>query len=352
VELTANVDMSLPVGRLRGYLGDVEAAGADMVWIAEAYGRDAASQLGYCAAATSKMRLGSGILNVYSRSAALLAQTAATIDELTGGRFELGLGSSGPQVVEGWHGLPFEKPLARTRDVVAVCRQVWRRERLSYTGAAIQVPIGARAGADPGTAAGKPLMLMNRPVRAAIPIWLASVGPRNVRLTAEIADGWLPTLFIPELAARVWGDELRAGRAQRDAALPPLRIGASAHIEVTGDAPSAIRAARDRARPSLALYIGGMGSAATNFYNRLIRRYGYTADAERVQKLYLDGQAAAAAAALSEELVEALTVCGPASYVRDRLASYAAAGVTSFRVNVNAGADGPRAIEQLRALLP
>jgi F420-dependent oxidoreductase-like protein len=344
MELTVNVDLTLPAGRLRQYLHDVEAAGADMAWVAEAYGRDAASQLGYCAAVTSRMRLGSGILNIYSRSAALLAQTAATIDELTGGRFELGLGSSGPQVVEGWHGLPFERPLARTRDVVAVCRQVWRRERLSYNGTVIRVPVNPPAG--------KPLRLMSRLPRAAIPVWLACVGPRNVRLAAEIADGWLPTLFIPELAAAVWADELRAGRAQRDPTLPPLRIGASAHVELTGGAASAIKAARDRARPSLALYIGGMGSATANFYNQLIRRYGYATDAERVQKLYLDGQAAGAAAALSDELVEALTVCGPASYVRDRLAAYAAAGVTSFRVNVNAGSDGPRAIGQLRALLP
>jgi F420-dependent oxidoreductase-like protein len=349
MDLSVNVDLTVPVAGLRPYLRDVEAAGADMAWVAEAYGRDAASLLGYCAAVTDRMRLGSGIVNVYSRSPALIAQTAATLDELTGGRFELGLGSSGPQVIEGWHGMPFDKPLTRTREVVAVCRQAWRREEaVSFRGKVIQVPL------DParGTGLGKPLKLITRPTRPDIPVWLASIGPRSVQLAAEIAHGWLPILFIPEQAGDVWGDALAAGRALRAADLPPLQIGAGAHAEVTSESASAIRAARDRARPSLARYIGGMGAATANFYNELIRRYGFADDAERVQRLYLGHQAKDAAAALPDALVEALTVCGPASYVRDRLAAYAQAGVTSFRVNVNAGSDGPKAVEQLRELLP
>lgn len=348
MELSVNVDLTVPVAELRPYLCAVEAAGADMAWVAEAYGRDAASLLGYCAAVTDRMRLGSGIVNVYSRSPTLLAQTAATLDELTGGRFELGLGSSGPQVIEGWHGMPFDKPLTRTREVVAVCRQAWRREVVSFDGSVIQVPL------DParGTGLGKPLKLITAPTRPDIPVWLASIGPRNVQLAAEIAHGWLPILFIPEQAADVWGEALAAGRARRAADLPPLQIGAGAHAEVTSGSAAAIRAARDRARPSLARYIGGMGAATANFYNELIRRYGFAADAERVQRLYLNRQAKDAAAALPDALVEALTVCGPAAYVRDRLAAYAQAGVTSFRINVNAGSDGPRAVEQLRELLP
>ncbi|MEU7874575.1 LLM class F420-dependent oxidoreductase [Dactylosporangium sp. NPDC049140] len=279
---------------------------------------------------------------MYSRSAALLAQSAAALDELTGGRFDLGLGASGPQVVEGWHGLAFDKPLARTRDVVEVCRKVWRREVLTHDGRTLNVPL-------PG-GLGKPLKLMTHPVRPAVPVWLASIGPRNVRLAAEIADGWLPSLFIPELADRVWGDDLRAGAAERDPALAPLQIAAGAHVEVTADDAAAVSAARDRARPSLARYIGGMGAASANFYNDLVRRYGFERDAEAVQRLYLDRRPAEAAAALSDPLVEALTVCGPPSYVRDRLAAYRAAGVTNFRVNVNAGSDGPRAVERLKEL--
>jgi len=349
MELSVNVDLTGPVPGLRPYLRDVEAAGADMAWVPEAYGRDAASLLGYCAAVTDRMRLGSGIVNVYSRSPALIAQTAATLDELTGGRFELGLGASGPQVIEGWHGMPFGRPLTRTREVVTVCRQAWRREEpVSFRGKVIQVPL------DParGTGLGKPLKLITHPVRPDIPVWLASIGPGNVQLAAEIAHGWLPILFIPERAGDVWGDALAAGRALRAPGLPPLRIGAGGHAEVTSGSPAAIRAARDRARPSLARYIGGMGAATANFYNELIRRYGFAADAERVQRLYLGHQAKDAAAALPDALVEALTVCGPASYVRDRLAAYAEAGVTSFRINVNAGSDGPKAVEQLCELLP
>ncbi|TDV56531.1 LLM class F420-dependent oxidoreductase [Actinophytocola oryzae] len=340
MELSVNVDLTAGTAALPAFLRDVEAAGADMVWVPEAYGRDAVSVLGFCAAATSRVRLGAGVLNVFSRSPALLAQSAAALDELCGGRFELGLGTSGPQVVEGWHGVAFDRPLRRTREVVEVCRSVWRREVLRYDGRTVTLPLEGS----------KPLKLMTRPVRADIPVWLASLGPRNVRLAAEIAHGWLPTLFVPELADRVWGEDLRAGAAQRDPALPPLRIAAGAHVEVTTGDPAAVRTARDRARPSIARYVGGMGSANANFYNDLVRRYGFTEDADRVRRLYLDHQPGAAADALSDELVEALTVCGPPSYVADRLAAYRAAGVTDFRVNVNAGSDGPRALEALREL--
>lgn len=347
MDISVNVDLTAPAAGLRAYLRDIESAGADMIWVPEAYGRDAVSLLGYCAAATDGLRLGSAVLNVFSRTPALLAQTAASLDELTGGRFELGLGASGPQVIEGWHGLTFDRPLLRTREVVAVCRQAWRREIVRYEGSTIRVPLDEARG----TGLGKPLKLMTRPVRADIPVWLASIGPRNVRLAAQIAHGWLPSLFVPERAARIWGEELAKGAASRDPALPPLQIGAGAHVEVTSGDPGAIRAARDKARPSLARYIGGMGAATANFYNDLIRRYGFVEDARRVQALYLNREPDAAARALSDDLVEALTVCGPPSYIRDRMAAYRAAGVTNFRVNVNAGSDGARAVGQLRELL-
>lgn len=345
MDIGVNVDLTGPMDRLPGHLRDLEAAGASMVWVAEAYGRDAVSVLGFCAAATSRLRLGSAVLNVFSRTPALLAQTAAALDELAGGRFELGLGASGPQVIEGWHGVLFDSPVQRTREVVEVCRRVWRREVVEFTGRTVRIPV------EHGTGLGKPLKLMSRPVRADIPVWIAGIGPRNVRLTAEVAHGWLPPLFIPDRAEPVWGADLRKGAAARDPALPTLRIGVGAHAEVTAGDPAAIRAARDRARPSLARYIGGMGAASANFYNDLVRRYGFVADAERVQRLYLGGQVDAAAAALSDDLVEALTVCGPPSYVRDRLAAYRESGVTDFRVNVNAGSDGVRAVERLTRLV-
>ncbi|MFS8198363.1 LLM class flavin-dependent oxidoreductase [Streptomyces sp. CWNU-52B] len=362
--LAVNVDLTADASTLRGYLRDVEAAGADMVWVPEAYGRDAVSVIGFCAAATTRLRLGSAVINVFSRSPALIAQTAASCDELTGGRFDLGLGTSGPQVVEGWHGVPFSRPLERSREVMEVCRLIWRREPAVYEGRSVRLPLpadrGTGAGTSTGTAAagatapatglGKPLKLMTRPVRPRIPIWLASLGPRNVRLTAARAEGWLPSLFIPELADLVWGEDLRKGTADRDPGLPPLQIAVSAHTEITGESAHAVRAARDRARPSLARYIGGMGAKGANFYNDLVRRYGFPDEAERVQRLYLDRRPEAAADALSDRLVEALTVCGPPAYVRDRLDAFRAAGVTDFRVNVNAGSDAPRAVGQLKEL--
>ncbi|MER7967431.1 LLM class F420-dependent oxidoreductase [Streptomyces sp. NPDC096080] len=344
--LAVNVDLTADASALRAYLRDVEAAGADMVWVPEAYGRDAVSVIGFCAAATTRMRLGSAVLNVFSRSPALIAQTAASCDELTGGRFDLGLGTSGPQVVEGWHGVPFTRPLERSREVMEVCRMIWRRELSVYEGRSVQLPLPS----DRGTGLGKPLKLMTHPVRSHIPIWLASMGPRNVQLTAAQADGWLPMLFIPELADRAWGEDLRKGAADRDPRLPPLQIAVSAHTEITSESQHAAQAARDRARPSLARYIGGMGARGANFYNTLIHRYGFPEEAKRVQDLYLEHKPEEAAAALSDRLVEALTVCGPPTYVRDRLAAFRAAGVTNFRVNVNAGSEAPRTVAQLKEL--
>ena len=317
-----------------------EQAGADIVWVAEAYGFDAPSQMGYLAARTQRIHIGSGILPIYSRTPALLAQTAAGVDALSGGRAILGLGASGPQVIEGWHGVAYDRPLERTREIIDICRRVWRREILTNDGL-YQLPLPA----PPGTGLGKPLKLLTHPVRPTIPIWVASLGPKNVEMTAEVADGWLPTLYIPELAAGVWGDALAKGAANRSPDLGPLEICAgSLAAVVTGDDVQAIR---DLARPSVALYVGGMGARGRNFYNSLVQRYGFEAEAARIQDLYLAGHKQEAAAAVPEELLEKTSLVGPESYVKDRIAAFKESGVTVLNV-IPADADPARLVEQLR----
>jgi F420-dependent oxidoreductase-like protein len=304
----------------------LEAAGIDMVWIPEVYTFDAVSQLGYLAAITDRVELGAGILPVFTRTPTLIATTAASLDALSEGRFVLGLGASGPQVIEGWHGVAYRRPLARTREVVDICRAVWRREPIVHEGEAFSIPLPA----DQGTGLGKPLRLINQPRRERIPIYVASIGPRNVRMTAEIADGWLPVFFHPEKATEVWGDDLAAGLANRDEALGPLEVvaGGPAAICRQSDAP----ALRDLARPSIALYVGGMGAKGRNFYNDLFRRYGYEAEAETIQDLYLAGRKGEAAAAIPDDFLEATSLIGDAGYVRDQVDAYRTSGVTRLDV--------------------
>ncbi|MDJ0961715.1 MAG: LLM class F420-dependent oxidoreductase [Acidimicrobiia bacterium] len=311
----------------------LEAAGIDMVWIPEVYTFDAVSQLGYLAAVTERIELGSGILPVFSRTPTLIATTAASLDSLSGGRFVLGLGASGPQVIEGWHGVPYRRPLGRTREVVEICRSVWRREPVRHQGDSYTIPLPA----DQGTGLGKPLRLINRPVREHIPIYVASIGPKNVRMTAEIADGWLPVFYHPAKAAEVWGDDLATGAAERDPALGPLEVvaGGPAAICRQEDAP----ALRDLARPSIALYVGGMGARGRNFYNDLFRRYGYEAEAEEIQDLYLAGRKREAEAAIPASFLEATSLIGDAGYVRDQVEAYRASGVT--RLDVTPLGDDP-----------
>ncbi|HEX9766301.1 MAG TPA: LLM class F420-dependent oxidoreductase [Nitriliruptorales bacterium] len=304
----------------------LEAAGLDSIWVAEVYGFDAVSLMGYLAARTETVEIGSAIIPIYSRTPALIAMTAAGLDALTEGRFHLGLGASGPQVIEGWHGVPYTAPVTRTRETIEVCRAIWRRERVTYDGRTITLPLPE----DQGTGLGKPLKLITEPVREHIPIWVASLGPSNVQMTAEVADGWIPTLFIPERADDVWGEPLAKGRAARSPDLGDLRILAGG-LTAVGEGED-VRAMRDLARHLIALYVGGMGSRDQNFYNDLVSRYGYEQEAARVQNLYLDGKKHEAAEALPAELVEALTLCGPEGYVRDRLAAYEAAGVTDLLV--------------------
>ncbi|MET0452155.1 MAG: LLM class F420-dependent oxidoreductase [Mycobacterium sp.] len=308
---------------------ELEKCGVDIALVAEAYSYDAISQLGYLAAKTSTMELGSGIVPIYTRTPSLLAMTAAGVDYVSDGRFRLGIGTSGPQVVEGFHGIPFDAPLGRTREVVEICRQVWRREKVSYEGKYYQVPLPA----DRGTGLGKPLKLINHPVRERIPIAIAALGPKNVELTAEIAEGWQPLFYYPEKADDVWGDALRAGAAKRDPELGPLDVMVSASLAIGDDVEERLA----WAKPQLALYIGGMGARGKNFYHNLATRYGYGEVADRIQDLFLSGNKAEAIAAVPDDLVRNVSLVGPASFVKERLAAYAEAGVTTMLVHPLSG---------------
>src|SRR3712207_6473938 len=299
---------------------DLEAAGLDVAMVPEVYTFDAVSQLGYLAAVTERVELMSSIFPIYSRTPALTAMTAAGLDFVSGGRFTLGLGASGPQVIEGWHGVPYDAPLQRTREVVEICRQVWRRERLEHDGPKYTIPLPP----EQGTGLGKPLKLINTPVRERIPVLLAALGPKNVELAAEIAEAWEPIFFVPEKAASVWGDSLAAGRARRDPALGELQVVTGVPVAIGDD----VEAMLDLVRPSLALYIGGMGARGRNFYNDLAVRYGYADEARTIQDLYLDGRKDEAAAAVPEELVRAASLIGPESHVAERVAAFREAGVT------------------------
>jgi F420-dependent oxidoreductase-like protein len=306
---------------------ELEQAGLDLVWVAEAYGLDAPSQLGYLAALTERVEIGSAILPIYSRTPALIAMTAAGIDSLSGGRFHLGLGASGPQVIEGWHGVPYTAPIGRTREIIDICRKVWaRQEPLSYEGSQYTLPLPA----DQGTGLGKPLKIIGRPVRSSIPVWVASLGERNVAMTAEVADGWLPMIFVPEKVKDVWGTALDEGASRRDPALGPLMISTGGVLAI-GEGDD-VRAVRERTRGVLALYIGGMGAKGKNFYNDVAVRSGYGEAAETIQDLYLAGKKTEAEAAIPDELLELTSLCGPESFVAERIAAFAEAGVTHLQV--------------------
>jgi F420-dependent oxidoreductase-like protein len=324
----------------------LEKQGVDIVLVAEAYSFDAVSQLGYLAAKTSTIELGSGVVPIYTRTPTLLAMTAAGLDYVSDGRFLLGIGTSGPQVMEGFHGVPFDAPLGRTREVVDICRQVWRRERVSYQGKHYQIPLPA----DRGTGLGKSLKLINQPVRENIPISIAALGPKNVELTAEIANGWQPVFFYPERADDVWGDALRAGKAKRDSALGDLDVMVGVSLAIGDNVEDRLQ----WAKPQLALYIGGMGAKGRNFYHNVATRYGFGDVADRIQELYLSGDKAGAIAAVPDDLVRNVSLIGPRGYVRERIAAFAEAGVTTLLATpVSAdAAEYVDYIEQLQQLLP
>ena len=305
-------------------LADYEKAGLSIVFVPEAYSYDAVSQLGYIAAKTDRLDIGSGIFQLYSRTPTLTAMTAAGLDYVSNGRFTLGIGASGPQVIEGWHGVPYDAPVGRTRELIEICRMVWRRERLSYDGRYYKLPLPPALG----TGLGKPLKLINHPVRERIPIMVAAVGPKNVALTAELAEGWQPFFYLPEKAAEVWGEPVAAGMAKRDPALGPLDVVAQAPLMIGDD----VTGYRDLARPFFALYIGGMGARGRNFYHTLAHRLGYGAAADQIQDAYLDGRKAEAETLVPAELLEQTSLIGPEGYVRERLAAFREAGATTLTV--------------------
>jgi F420-dependent oxidoreductase-like protein len=315
---------------------EAERLGYDSVWAAEAYGSDAATVLAWLAAGTSRIKLGSAIFQMPGRSPAMTAMTAATLDQLSGGRFLLGIGSSGPQVAEGWHGQRFGRQLQRTREYVAVVRRALARERVEFHGETLELPLPDGPG--------KALKLTIPPVQERIPIYLAAIGPKNTALAGEIADGWIPTLFSPEHVGEL-RPLLQEGAARAGRSLDGFDIAPTVNVFITDD----IAAARDAMRPFLALYVGGMGSRKQNFYNQLVQRYGFEEVAREVQDLYLEGKRDEAMAALPAELIDTVSLCGPADVVRERLEVYRDAGVGTLGVTPIAF-DRDGRLEQLRLL--
>jgi F420-dependent oxidoreductase-like protein len=341
VRLGASVGRADP-GTLKKRAREYEDAGVDVLWVAELYGFDGPSLMGFLAAVTDRVQIGSSILPFYSRSPALLAMTAAGVDALSGGRCILGIGASGPQVIEGFHGVPFDSPVGRTEEIIEVCRSIWRREPVVHNGRHYQIPLPEGEG----LGLGKPLKLIDHPVRDSIPVFVAATGPKNVETAARIADGWIPIFFWPERSGQVWGSAVAAGLGRRSADLEPLEVVASVTVAV-GEGQEQLREA---ARPQLALYIGGMGARQMNFYNDLACRYGLEGPAKQIQDLYLSGHKDEAARAVPDELVEGTTMIGPPGLVRDRLAAYREAGVTLLNIRP-AGPDPLRTIAQVRELL-
>jgi F420-dependent oxidoreductase-like protein len=323
---------------LAKYAKRLEDAGVEYLWAGEAYTSDAVSTMGFLAAVTTRAQIGSSILPLYSRTPTLMAMTAVGLDKLSRGRFILGLGASGPQVIEGFHGVPYDKPLARTREIIEICRKVWRRERLEHDGSIFQVPLPEGQG----TGLGKALKIIDHPVRPDIPIHVASLGPKNVEMTAELADGWLPLHYWPDRARDLWGASLDAGLAKRSSDLGSLDIVAGGLLAIGDD----VDGLRENARPMLTLYFGGMGAKGRNYYNDVLRGYGYEREAEQIQDLYLGGQKKQAAALVPDELIAGMNLIGDEGYVKDRVAAFADSGVTVLNVTPI----GPNGFKDLETL--
>src|SRR6185312_1719985 len=312
---------------------EAERLGYDSAWAAEAWGTDAVTVLSWLGATTTTIKLGTGIVQIPARTPAMTAMTAATLDLMSGGRVLLGLGTSGPQVVEGWHGQPFGKPLGRTREYVEIVRAAIRRELLQHTGAHYGIPYAG----DDATGLGIPLKWMLRPIRDEIPVYLAAIGPKNVALAAEIGDGWLPVWVSPEKLGDVFGDALVASKPGFDVAAFAVPVALSDDLQ----------AARDAVKPHLALYVGGMGAKGQNYYNALAARYGYEAEAREVQELYLGGKKLEAIAAVPDALVDEVALVGPRERIADRLEAWKASPVTSLLIQTH----DPAALRTLAELL-
>ena len=304
-----------------------EALGLDSVWVPEAWGTDAISLLGALAARTERIRLGTGIVNVFSRTPTLLGQTAATLDLISNGRFILGLGTSGHQVISGWHGMRFDRPLQRMRETVEIVRRVLRQERLRFEGEIFTLNQG--------------LKLLARPVRETVPIFLATLTPAGLRLTGEVADGWIPTLFSPD-HLDLFRPQLEAGARAAGRSLDSLEIAPYVPVLIDDDRSGA----RDAIRPWVALYVGGMGSRAKNFYNDVVQRYGFKDEARDIQELYLSGKKLEAIRRVPDTLVDAITIVGPPGYVRERIEAWSSAGVTLLLASVQ----GKTQADRLRTL--
>ena len=319
----------------------LESAGLDMVWVPEAYSFDAPSAMGYLAANTERVKIASGILPIYSRTPTLIAMTAAGIDYLSDGRCMLGLGASGPQVIEGFHGVPYDAPVGRMKEIVEICRMVWRRERVQHMGKHFQIPLPQNLG----TGLGKPLKIINHPVREDIPISIASLGATSVETTAEIADAWLPAFYTAEAASSVWGKALAHGASRRDPKLAPLDIYAGGSVAIG----EGLEALRDLSRPGAALYIGGMGARSKNFYNDIFSKSGYAEEAKLIQDLYLSGKKDAAAAAIPDDYLAKSSLIGEEAFVTDRINALKESGVTTLNVSF-IGSDPSERIHQCERL--
>lgn len=324
---------SMQIGYSGGFAESVEQVralekvGMDIVYVAEAYGYDAVSMMGYLAAVTDTIQIASGILPIYTRTPTLMAMTAAGVDEVSDGRCILGLGASGPQVIEGFHGVPYDAPIQRTREIIEICRDVWRREApVVHDGKKYQLPLPEGRG----TGLGKPLKIITHPKRPSIPIHVASLGPKNVELTAELADGWMPILYHPAKADSVWGGDLAAGAANRPGDLGPMDTIAGGLLAIGPE--DQVAPLRDLMRPMVALYVGGMGARDRNFYNQLFCKYGYEKEAKEIQDLYLEGKKVEAAAAVPTSFLEETSLVGDEGFVRDRIAEYKESGVTVLNV--------------------
>lgn len=314
------------------FVRTADRLGYESVWVPEAYGYDAITMLTLLATRTVSINLGSGIINVFSRTPTLIAQTVAALDDISGGRAILGLGTSGPQVISGWHGMDFDKPLQRMRETVEIVRLALRREPVRYSGKVFDIPKG--------------LKLITHPPRSTVPITLATITDSGVALTAEVADRWMPTLFDIDAAPAIFAEALERGRARRSASLEPLLVCPTVSVCLADDAA----VARDQVRPNLALYIGGMGSRERNFYNALIGRYGYSEQARHIQDLYLGGDRAGAVAAVPDELVDRMAVIGSEERCRQRVAAYVEAGYVPLLTFANA--DPQDRLRVLEALAP
>ena len=346
MKLSVMLNYAGDVKQIADELSILEKAGLDAVWVAEAYSYDAISMMGYLAAKTERVEIGSAIVNVYSRTATLMAMTFAGLDYVSGGRVICGLGASGPQVVEGFHGVAYEKPMQRIKEYMDVCRATWRREVIDYHGKTVDIPLPAGKG----TGLGKPLKLINHPVRSSIPLYWASLKGLSVEATAEVADGWIPVFYLPEKADRVWGDALELGLKKRSKDLGPLNIVAGGTVAIGDDLP--VDKILDMGRPQAALYVGGMGARGKNFYNDIMSAYGWEGEAKTIQDLYLDGKKAEAAAAIPREYLESASMVGPLGYVKERVASYKQAGVTYLQMGLSGSLEQRvKTVEQMRKIV-